>query len=69
MSVGGRILATDLVAGRGYAQRAKPQDAGYPLRKIIFVGPARAGRVKIRHADGDLDGLEEWMPTRMLMCP
>jgi hypothetical protein len=63
------MLATDLVVGRAYAQRAKPQEAGCPLRKIIFVGPARAGKVKIRHADGDLDGLEEWMPTRTLMCP
>ena len=51
------MLATDLVVGRAYARRAKPQDAGCPLRKVIFVGPARAGKVKIRHADGDLDGL------------
>jgi hypothetical protein len=63
------MLATDLVMGRAYARRAKPQDAECPLRKTIFVGPARSGKVKIRHADGDLDGLEEWVPTRTLMCP
>src|SRR5262245_49551171 len=52
------MLAAYLVVGRKYAQRAKPQDAESPLRKIIFVGPARAGKAKIRHAAaGDLDGL------------
>ena len=63
------MLATDLVVGRAYAERAKPNDAECALRKIIFVGPARAGKAKIRHADGDLDGLEEWVPTRTLRCP
>ena len=59
------MLATDLVVGRAYAERAKPNDAECALRKIIFVGPARAGKA----ADGDLDGLEEWVPTRTVMCP
>lgn len=63
------MLAADLVVGRAYAQRGKPHDAGSALRKIIFVGPAKAGKAKIRHADGDLDGLEEWVPTRTVMCP
>jgi hypothetical protein len=63
------MLVTDLVVGRKYVQRAKPRDAECPLRKIIFIGPAKAGKAKIRHADGDLDGLEEWVPTRTLMCP
>lgn len=62
------MLAADLVLGRAYAERAKPRDAECALRKIVFVGPARAGKAKIRHADGDLDGLEEWVPTRTLMC-
>jgi hypothetical protein len=46
-----------------------PNDAECPLRKIIFVGPAKAGKARIRHADGDLDGLEEWVPTRTVTCP
>jgi hypothetical protein len=62
------MLAADLVAGRAYAHRARPQDADCPLDKIILVGPAKAGKAKIRHADGDLDGLEEWVPTRTVMC-
>ena len=32
-------------------------------------GPARAGKAKVRHVEGDLDGLEEWAPTRTVMCP
>jgi hypothetical protein len=63
------MLASDLAVGRPYARRVKPHDADCPLRKIIFAGPARAGKAKIRHADDDLDGLEEWVPTRTLMCP
>jgi hypothetical protein len=62
------MLAADLVVGRAYAERAKPNDAVCVLRKIIFVGPARAGKAKIRHADGDLDELEEWVPARTLRC-
>lgn len=62
------MLATDLVVGHAYAERAKPNDAECALRKIIFVGPAKAGKAKIRHADGDLDGLQEWVPTRTLRC-
>jgi len=44
------MLATDLVVGRAYAERAKPNDAECAPRKIIFVDPARAGKAKIRHA-------------------
>lgn len=63
------MLAADLAKGHDYAQRAKPVDAACPLLKVTFIGPARAGKAKIRHADGDLGGLEEWVPTRTLMAP
>src|SRR5216683_1621936 len=32
--VGGRMLAADLVVGRAYAQRAKPNDAEYALHRL-----------------------------------
>jgi len=67
-SVRGRMLATELAVGCKYAQRARPNDADCALRMIIFLGPARTGKAKIRHTDGDLDGLEEWVPTRTVMC-
>ena len=61
------MLAADLVKGRDYAQRAKPADASCPLHKVTFIGQAKAGKAKVRHADGDLGGLEEWVPTRTMM--
>ena len=64
-----RILASELTVGADYAHRPKPQDAGCGLQKATFLGPARAGKAKVRHRGGDLDGLEEWVPTRSLMCP
>jgi len=63
------MIAADLVKGRNYAQRVKPTDASCPLHKVTFIGPAKAGKAKVRHADGDLGGLEEWVPTRTMMAP
>jgi hypothetical protein len=63
------MLAKDLAAGRCYAQRAQPHDATCPLHKVTFIGPAKAGKARIRHAHGELDGLDEWVPTRTLVCP
>lgn len=62
------MLASDLVVSRDYAQRVKPQDAGCPLHRVAFIGPAKAGKAKVRHADGEFGGLEEWVPTRTLLC-
>lgn len=63
------MQTADLVKGRRYAERVRPRDAECPLREVVFIGPAKAGKAKIRHAAGDLDGLEEWVPTRTLICP
>lgn len=62
------MLASELVTGRSYAQRAEPRNRESPLRKVVFVGPARSGKARIRHAEGELDGLEEWAPSRTLVC-
>jgi hypothetical protein len=62
------MLATELTAGLDYAHRPKPQDPGCRLQKVRFIGPARAGKAKVSHRDGELDGLEEWVPTRTLLC-
>jgi hypothetical protein len=65
---GGQMLATELTAGLDYAHRPKPQDPGCRLQKVRFIGPARAGKAKVSHRDGEFDGLEEWVPTRTLLC-
>ena len=62
------MLATELAVGRDYARRLKPQDSRCGLQRVTFMGPARAGKAKVRHRDGELDGLDEWIPTRMLRC-
>ena len=62
------MLASELAVGVDYAHRANPQDTGCGLQKVTFIGPARAGKAKVRHRDGDLDGLQEWLRTRSLMC-
>jgi hypothetical protein len=62
------VLATDLVAGRQYAIRETPRRGG-PMLKAEFVGPARSGKAKVRWLEGECDGLEEWLPTRSLVCP
>lgn len=37
--------------------------------RVRFVGPTRAGKAKVRYREGELEGLEEWAPTRGLVCP
>ncbi|HUY49802.1 MAG TPA: hypothetical protein VMV92_29485 [Streptosporangiaceae bacterium] len=63
------MLAVDLVTDHSYAHRARHHDPGCPLQKVTFIGPARAGKAKIRYDDGELDGLQEWVPTRTLLSP
>jgi hypothetical protein len=53
---GSRMVAADLVVGRAYASACPA--TGYRVRAA-----------QIPHVDGDLDGLEEWVPTRTVMCP
>jgi hypothetical protein len=62
------MLASELAVGVGYAYRPKPPDGECGLQQVTFIGPARVGKAKVRHRDGDLDGLEEWVRTRSLMC-
>lgn len=63
------MLAAELVPGHDYAQRPRHRDPACALMQMRFVGPARAGKAKIRHCGGELAGLEEWVPTRTLLCP
>jgi hypothetical protein len=62
------MLATELASGLDYAHRLNPQDPECGFQKVTFIGSARAGKAKVRHQGGELDGLEEWVRTRTLMC-
>lgn len=61
------VLATELVPGRRYAAREDPRRGG-PLLKVDLTGPARSGKARVRWLEGDREGLDEWIPTRCLIC-
>lgn len=58
----------DLVKGRKYALRPQGSGRGDPLVMTRVVGPARGRQCRIRYEDGELQGLEEWVQTRLLVC-
>jgi hypothetical protein len=35
----------------------------------VLAPSPRGGNWKVRHLTGDQEGLEEWLPSRMLLCP
>lgn len=54
--------------GRHYAFRHPPTRHDVVPIKVRIVGPARRGKVRARYESGELAGLEEWLPTRDLIC-
>jgi hypothetical protein len=58
---------SDLEEGKNYALRENAANRS-GLLKVRYVGPARRGRVRVRYSDGNLNGLDEWVRTRSLMC-
>jgi hypothetical protein len=62
------VKSSDLTPNTDLAYRAKPGDPEMPIARVRYLGPAKAGKAKCRHQDGDLAGLEEWIATRALLC-
>lgn len=58
----------DLAVGKAYALRAADSTPEHPLVQVTFVGPVRSRQARVRYAEGDLLGLEEWVQTRLLVC-
>ena len=58
----------DLVQGRKYAVRGRNLEPDAPFVKVTFVGPVRSRQCRIRYDEGELKGLDEWVPTRLLAC-
>ena len=56
----------DLVERRHYALRNRSTD--HPFTKVAYVGPTRSRQSRIRYLDGELEGLEEWVPSRIIAC-
>ena len=63
------MLAQEMKRGVLLARRDPPKDVDAPLTKVRVVSAPRARQVKVRYEEGDLAGLEEWVPSRTLVCP
>lgn len=57
-------------AGAHWAWR-RSNTLGEPAQRVelLFLAKGRAGRCKVRHLDGELKGLEEFVHTGHLRCP
>lgn len=64
----GLMRKDDLIKDREYALRPKGSGPGAPLVKATFVGPARERQCRIRYEVGELEGLTEWVQTRLIAC-
>jgi hypothetical protein len=61
------VNAADLVEGETFALREG--SSGAAATPVLAVGPKpRSGKVKVKRLDGDHEGLEEWVPTRYVVC-
>lgn len=60
----------ELIAGGEYALRARGKQLQTidELVKVRYLGRAHRGQISIRHENGLLSGLEEWVRTRNLAC-
>jgi len=61
------VVRDEIKVGMNCALRARPVDA--PAEVQVLAASPRGGSWKIRHLAGDQSGLEEWVPSRMLLCP
>jgi hypothetical protein len=60
------VYGEDVRIGAPHALRER---RGGPVAKVEVLAKApRGGKWKVRHAEGDTAGLEEWVPSRMLLC-
>jgi hypothetical protein len=63
------VQKTDLVGGVVYAVRQARQARGdTSFSKVSYIGPCRDRQARIRYETGDLNGLVEWLPTRLIVC-
>jgi len=61
------VVQDEIKVGTNCALRPRPVDT--PTEVQILAASPRGGSWKIHHLAGDQAGLEEWVPSRMLLCP
>lgn len=64
----GIMQGTDLHVGRTYAYRQTARRDDLELMKVKILGPSRGRKIRIRFEDGDLTGLDEWVPVVQIVC-
>lgn len=62
------MQSVDIVVGRPHAYRPPQTADPHALLKVQVLVPPRRGKVRVRYLTGDIEGLEEWVPTRNLLC-
>lgn len=60
---------SDLQPRKRYAYRATASRNDLNLIKVTVVGPGRGRKVRVRYEDGELAGLDEWVPIVQIVCP
>jgi hypothetical protein len=66
----GGVRSADLVQGKRYALRLTDTESnGEPFIKVTYLGPARSRKCRVQYEEGELHGLDEWVPTRQIACP
>ena len=64
----GIMQGADLHVGRTYAYRQTARRDDLELMKVKILGPSRGRKIRIRFEDGDLTGLDEWVPVVQIVC-
>ena len=61
------MVRDEIRIGMNCALRPRPSDT--PAEVQVLAASPRGGQWKVRHLSGDQEGMEEWIPSRMLLSP
>lgn len=61
------MVRDEIRLGMNCALRPRPSDT--PAEVQVLAASPRGGQWKVRHLSGDQEGMEEWIPSRMLLSP
>ena len=61
------MVRDEIRLGMLCAMRLRPSDT--PAEVQVLAASPRGGQWKVRHLSGDQEGMEEWLPSRTLLCP
>lgn len=62
------VQSIHIVPGKAHAYRVPRSTANAAPVKVQVLASPRRGQVRVRHLDGELEGLEEWIKSRDMLC-